>query len=636
VALDANPSSGPVLWYGGGWTGRIGGTSASAPLWASYTALINARRAMLGYPRVGFLNPAIYALCSGSDYDMDFHDIADGSTNVDYPAVTGYDLVTGWGAYRGYNLVDDLTDPDRAIWSWGDNTCGELGPEAPSGASPTAAMSPQLAGIVQLAVGLNFASALRSDGSVWSWGYNVDGELGNGAYSTASNPTVAVPGEVSGLASVLAISAGGEHTAALRSDGTIWSWGDNRYGELGNGATASSAPYGSDVPVEANSITGAIGVSAGAAHSLAVTSSETVCAWGDNTYGQLGTGSLAASNVPVALSGLSGIVAVAAGAHHSLALGANGTVWAWGYNSSGELGYGSVGSTSTTPTQLSGISGVVAIAAGGVYSGPGFSLALRCDGTVWAWGDNSSGELGNCSFTASQIPVRVTGVSGAVGIAAGKYHAMALTDTGAVWAWGANGSGQLGNGTTNGNSGQNDGVAMPAVVASLPGTMTIAAGGNSSLVVGRGIEYSVSGTIDPIGAINGAQGPITFTFHNLSGSEFAYTTTPAANGAFTVAGVPPGTYNIGILGPKWLRTTLTGVTVNANLTGVNASLLPGDLNGDNVVDIDDFTLLISAFGSDPTTGNWNINADLNGDGVVDIEDFSLLAADYGLTGDPAP
>ncbi len=636
VGLDANPNSGVVLWLNGGWTGRIGGTSMSAPLWAGFTALTNERRAMAGLPSIGFLNPEIYELCAGASYSQDFHDVDDGTSNGYFSTVPGYDLVTGWGSYHGYNLADDLADPNRLIWSWGDNSSGQLGASAPAGAVPAAEISPQLGSVVQLVSGANFSAALRSDGTVWAWGYNVDGELGNGAYNPASSPASATPGQVTDLTGAVAISSGGEHTAALRSDGTIWSWGDNRYGELGNGVTAAGAPYGSDSPVQATGFVNGIALSAGAAHTLALTAAETVYAWGDNTYGQLGTGGTSSSSAPEQLSGLSAIVAVAAGAHHSLALGSNGAVWAWGYNASGELGYGAAGSTSGTPTQVSTISGVTAIAAGGVYNGPGFSLALKSDGTVWAWGDNSAGELGNGSFTSSQTPVQVVGVSGAVAIAAGQYHGLALTAGGQVWAWGANGDGQLGNGTTSGSSGHVNGVAVPAVVGSLPGAMYLSAGANSSMVIGRGIEYAVSGVIDPIGAIDGAQGPITFTLHSLAGPEFSYTTTPAADGSYTIAAIPPGVYNIGILGPKWLRTTLTNVNVNADLTGVNASLRPGDLNGDNVVDLNDFAIFAAAFGTDATSDNWNVNADLNGDGVVDLTDFSLFAVDFGLSGDPAP
>jgi uncharacterized protein (DUF2141 family) len=107
-------------------------------------------------------------------------------------------------------------------------------------------------------------------------------------------------------------------------------------------------------------------------------------------------------------------------------------------------------------------------------------------------------------------------------------------------------------------------------------------------------------------------------------------------GGSNVIPLPAGTYNIGINGPKWLRKTLADVTFTGILSGVDATLVPGDLNGDNVIDLSDFALVASAYGSNPTSPNWNSNADLNGDGVVNIEDFALLAQDYGLTGDPAP
>jgi hypothetical protein len=143
----------------------------------------------------------------------------------------------------------------------------------------------------------------------------------------------------------------------------------------------------------------------------------------------------------------------------------------------------------------------------------------------------------------------------------------------------------------------------------------------------------ISGTLTLSGAVNGAQG-LDFTFDN-AGADFTYTTTLNPNGSYAIP-LPPGTYNIGINGSRWLRTTLTGITVNGVVSGLDATLLPGDLNGDNVINLADFSLFAAAYGSDPTSPNWNPNADLNCDGSVDISDFALLAQNYGLTGDPAP
>jgi hypothetical protein len=145
---------------------------------------------------------------------------------------------------------------------------------------------------------------------------------------------------------------------------------------------------------------------------------------------------------------------------------------------------------------------------------------------------------------------------------------------------------------------------------------------------------TLSGDISLEGCANLAQ-TLTFTFAPAEGDAFSQSVTLASDGSYTIDAVPNGTYTIGIKGPKWLKTDLTNVDVSGGaVTGVNATLLPGDINGDNVVDIQDFSLLAAAYGSDSSSSNWNTNADLNCDGVVNIEDFSLLAADYGLSGDP--
>ena len=167
-----------------------------------------------------------------------------------------------------------------------------------------------------------------------------------------------------------AIAGGFSHSLALKSSGTVWTWGDNQYGELGNGSNTSS-----NVPVEVNSLSKVVAISGGGAHSLALLSVGTVWAWGDNQYGELGNGSNVNSNVPVRVSNLTGVVAIAGGGYQpgmgdtSLALKSDGTVRAWGDNQYGELGNGST-VNSNVPVQVAGLSGVVAIA-GGYLSQPG-------------------------------------------------------------------------------------------------------------------------------------------------------------------------------------------------------------------------------------------------------------------------
>jgi alpha-tubulin suppressor-like RCC1 family protein len=234
------------------------------------------------------------------------------------------------------------------------------------------------------------------------------------------------------------IAAGYSHSLVLKPDGTVWGWGYNADGELGNGTTAAAT-----TPIQVPGLTGVVGVAAGSFHSLALKADGTVWAWGYNVDGEVGSGGTApAVTSPVQVVGLAGVVAIAGGRYHSLAVRSDGSVWAWGYNSDGQLGNG-VTSTSPTPvpTRVPGSNGIVSVAGGGFHS-----LALRSDGTVWSWGDNFNGQLGDGSTTARLTPVQVAGLTGVGSIAAGGFHSLALVN-GGLRAWGSGYYGQLGDGS---------------------------------------------------------------------------------------------------------------------------------------------------------------------------------------------
>jgi alpha-tubulin suppressor-like RCC1 family protein len=240
--------------------------------------------------------------------------------------------------------------------------------------------------------------------------------LGNGTTYINSN----TPVQVSALSGVTAIAGGFAHSLALKSDGTVWAWGYNSNGQLGDGTYTTR-----NTPVQVSALSGVTAIAAGAYHSLALKSDGTVWASGWDVVGQLGNGTSTDSNTPVQVSGLSGMTAIAGGYFHSLALKSDGTVWAWGFNGYGELGNGTY-TNSNTPVQVSGLSGVTAIAGGYFHS-----LALKSDGTVWAWGQDIFGQLGNGTFITTPpdgigTPTQVSGLSGITAVAGGAYHSLAL------------------------------------------------------------------------------------------------------------------------------------------------------------------------------------------------------------------
>lgn len=337
---------------------------------------------------------------------------------------------------------------DGTVWNWGNNGGGQLG----NGTTTSSAVPlevPGLTGVVTIAGGEETEYAVKSDGTLWAWGANYQGSLGDGN-TTESN----VPVEVTGLTGVKAVAAGYDWALALKSDGTVWAWGEGIDGELGNGATTNSS-----VPVEVSGLTGVTTIAAGNDHGLALKSDGTVWAWGGNYYGELGNGNTTNSDVPVQVSALSGGPSViglsASGNEASFALKSDGTVWSWGYNHEGELGNGNT-TNSDVPVQVSGLSGVKTIAADG-----DITLALKSDGTVWDWGANSLGELGNGNHNNSDVPVQVNGVSNGSAIAAGiGYNGLVLEANGTLWTWGYNQEGQLGNGTLITNNGQLTPVAV--------------------------------------------------------------------------------------------------------------------------------------------------------------------------------
>ncbi len=399
-----------------------------------------------------------------------------------------------------------------SVLCWGRNEYGALGNGTRTSSSVPVEVSGLASGVTSISAGAHHTCALTRGGVVKCWGNNGYHQLGNGTTEDGL-----VPGEVPGLSSgVIAIAAGIGHTCALMSKGRVTCWGDNEYGQLGDGATTSSSapvevtglpsgvraistggyhtcalttagsvvcwgnllgsgtPKNSLVPVEvAGLASGVTAISAGMVHTCALTNGGVIQCWGDNAYRQLGEGSTTGSSVPVQIAGLaSGVTAIAAGSAHTCALTDAGGVKCWGYNGHGALGVGTATVVSVVPVDVSGLaSGVTAIAAGASHA-----CALMRGGSVLCWGFNYHGQLGNGTTADSSVPVgvafaaqepeptataRPAGPLRIISIAAGGSHTCALAGDGRVLCWGANWSGQLGDGTQKDSS-------VPVEVAGLP------------------------------------------------------------------------------------------------------------------------------------------------------------------------
>jgi alpha-tubulin suppressor-like RCC1 family protein len=332
---------------------------------------------------------------------------------------------------------------------------------------------------VALGIGLVFASpgaaaGAPSAGNAWAWGLNSDGELGNGSITRYGG--IGTPGQVMNLSNVVAVAGGDQHSLALQADSTVWAWGNGGWGQLGQGAYG-----GSSKPVRVPGFSGVTALASGSIHNLALRSDGTVWGWGFNYYGQVGDGT-SGDNVlsPARVKGLSGVIAVAAGGYTSFALKSDRTVWAWGYNGQGELGIGTSDERAhSTPTRVGRLSTAVAIGAG-----VGHGLAVLADGTVSAWGDNQTGELGANTTTTcggysspcSKAPVRVPNLSGVTAVSGGSGYTLALKSDGTAWGWGNNGYGELGNGQP-----QLYGGVKSPVRATVSHVTAIAAGASHSL-----------------------------------------------------------------------------------------------------------------------------------------------------------
>ncbi|MEI6217271.1 MAG: hypothetical protein WCP86_00065 [bacterium] len=337
---------------------------------------------------------------------------------------------------------------------------------------------------VRVSAGLDFGLVCLSDGTVWSWGDNDFGQLGNGTRIYSKQPV-----QVQGISNIVAISAGEKYALAIGSNGVVWAWGDNRYGQLGIGKFGGQELFPTEVP----GLTNVTALAAGSKNSLALCADGAVWAWGNNDDGQLGDGPQAKERqmkideregipvyrvghvdcaAPVRVQSVSNTVRVAVGAQQGscLALDKDGNVWSWGSLANGALGLEDRGMCVTTPRRLLCPTNVVEIATDTA------SVFVQRGGAVYACGYSGYYKywLQSKSRLRESDPVLLDGITGAKQVALGCSHVLVLREDGAVLTWGDCGSRQLrSSGETN----------QPALVLGMPKIVSIAAGGDRSLVL---------------------------------------------------------------------------------------------------------------------------------------------------------
>jgi alpha-tubulin suppressor-like RCC1 family protein len=306
-----------------------------------------------------------------------------------------------------------------------------------------------------ISAGSEHVCALRSNGTVWCWGSNYYSQLGDGSSTNSESPV-----QVSGLDDVTAIDAGAYHTCALRSDGTIWCWGNNRFGEVGTEPDPDSdnpfyAPVPSPVAVLNLSHIGAI--SAGSLSSCALHSDTTVWCWGDNSNGELGIGSASGGGpTPIQVPGLTEIETLSVGGGSVCVVDSQRAALCWGWNAYGQLGDGTT-RAQLTPVEVLDLADVSTISQGNNQH----TCAVRSDGTVWCWGWNNRGQLGDGTTTDSSAPRQVLGLIDAIDVSVGWRQTCALRADGTVWCWG-------------------DGNTTPSQIAQLKDVVSISAGASQS------------------------------------------------------------------------------------------------------------------------------------------------------------